>query len=398
MELNSTYNTVCSLLGAALFGRVPEIANETDWNAVYSEMKAQTVQGLAAGIFPELPIPEEIKKTWQKESLYLFAKGNRLCFAQAELTDLLEKAGVPYVILKGTSAAMYYPEPLLRVMGDVDIFVPAQFFDAAAELMNENGYMQQRNEEDNKRHVAYKKQGILFELHHSFAMVNSTEEKQYLDRLLENCCLQGKTETVEQNGQRFQAPPVLVNGMVLLEHIAQHMISGLGLRQIVDWMMFADKVLDDSAWQLFREMAANAGLETLARTVTRMCCIYFGLEGNFSWCNDADRHLCDELMSYLFDNGNFGRKQGHAGRIATVRTHYKTTENLFSTLQRTGEHNWKLYQKYRFLKPFAGIYQLFRYSWQMLTVPKKLGSIISGKNEAQRRQNMMAGLGITCDY
>ena len=66
MELNSTYNTVCSLLGAALFGRMPEIANETDWYAVYSEMKAQTVQGLAAGILPELPIPEEIKKNMAK--------------------------------------------------------------------------------------------------------------------------------------------------------------------------------------------------------------------------------------------------------------------------------------------------------------------------------------------
>ena len=37
--------------------------------------------------------------------------------------QLFENNNIPLVILKGTAAAMYYPKPQLRTMGDIDFLV-----------------------------------------------------------------------------------------------------------------------------------------------------------------------------------------------------------------------------------------------------------------------------------
>ena len=152
-----------------------------------------------------------------------------------------------------------------------------------------------------------------------------------------------------------------MNGLVLLEHISQHLEHGLGLRQIIDWMMFIEKCLPDEKWPEFEPMAENIGLKNLAIIAARMCEIYLGLPER-QWCADADKALCGHLMNYVLDSGNFGKKWNGAE---------KTGENVFASattpmatvrlLQERGVVNWPAVQKYRFLRPFAWIYQAFRY-------------------------------------
>ena len=102
--------------------------------------------------------------------------------------------------------------------------------------------------------------------------------------------------------------PPLENGLVLLEHINQHLEEGLGLRQILDWALYVDKALDDDAWEYtFAPVVRRLGLERLAITVTRMCQLYLGLRSDITWCASADEKVCDSLMNYIMEQGNFGR-------------------------------------------------------------------------------------------
>ena len=47
---------------------------------------------------------------------------------------------VPYVILKGTSVAQYYPYPDYRMMGDIDIMTRREDLETACEQLMEAGY------------------------------------------------------------------------------------------------------------------------------------------------------------------------------------------------------------------------------------------------------------------
>ena len=395
LELTNTQSTLCRLISAAMFQNHETFTEDADWNAVHQEMRNQAVRGLVKDLLPELPMPEELKKIWRKECFQVIASGIRLRNAQEDFLQILEAGNIPYVILKGTAAAMYYPNPMLREMGDVDVYVPERFHEKVRELLLKESYQQQEGNEHYKRHSNFSKDGIEYELHRRFATINSLKEKKYIDGLLEECCsdLQ-KTVRIVQGEATFCSLPGYVNGLVLLEHIGQHLIAGLGLRQIIDWMMFVSTALHDDKWPEFQKMARNAGLETLAKAVTKMCVRYFGLKGSFGWCMDVDERISEEILAYLFDSGNFGLKKREDGKVSTVENRIKNKRSLIVALQTAGEINWKLYKRHRWLKPFAWVYQIVRYTSQVLTSPDGIRMLSKGTAEANRRAKLMKDLDI----
>ena len=392
---STTQSTVCQLISAALFHTNEPYAADVDWQAVYEEMRAQTIQGLVMDILPELPCPDDLKKLWRSECFQMVKNGIRLRYEQAEFLSILEKQEVPYVVLKGTAAAMYYPNPMLRGMGDVDVYVPYRYHAELTKILTGNGYVPISDTEDYKRHIEFKKNAVEFELHRIYAYVNGRKEKEYIDGLLEKCCSgEVKVDRAEQGATAFYFPPKDINGIVLLEHIGHHLYSGLGFRQIIDWMMYVSTSLGDVEWEHFQPMAERAGLETLAKTVTKMCVKYLGLEPRFEWCLDADDALAGELLSLIFENGNFGQKMPHENIVAKTENHFRKSGNIFATLQATGEFNWKLYKKHRWLKPFAGLYQIGRYTRQVVTNPGVIKSFRKGTAEGKKRFEVLERLGI----
>lgn len=261
------------------------------------------------------------------------------CFDQQE---------VPVVVVKGTTAAAYYPMPELRTMGDIDLLVRPQDYDKAKKIMEENGW--QANNEGNNRHCAYYRQHIVVELHRRFAADRLSNATQ-VDQLLFNKMTIGKHELDND-----------LNGLVLLMHIAHHLPAGLGLRQIIDWMMFVNQYVDDEFWHVkFQPLAEMVGLERLAKSLTRMCQLYIGLNKQVTWCINEDEDLCTLLLDYIFECGNFGNKRNkvNASVWMSIPTIWHPIK-LFQHLQQHGENNWNALQRFSWLKPFAWLSQLWR--------------------------------------
>ena len=63
-------------------------------------------------------------------------------------------------------------------------------------------------------------------------------------------------------------------------------------------------------------------------------------------------------MEYIYEKGNFGTKSGEEGKIASVFLIATNPLNLFKRIQAGGLQRWKAAGKYRFLRPFAWIYQI----------------------------------------
>ena len=54
---------------------------------------------------------------------------------QQKLLQLLDENHIDCVILKGSAAALSYPQPILRVMGDVDFLVRKVDYEKTADLL-----------------------------------------------------------------------------------------------------------------------------------------------------------------------------------------------------------------------------------------------------------------------
>ncbi len=307
----------------------------------FDEMWNHSIAALPASVLSSGGMPIDLLQEWKKTIVSQVLSNANCRYAESMLP-----IKVPYIVLKGTSAAQYYPNPELRTLGDIDILVNPKDAEEACESLLRNGYLEMTSEDDAERgrHRAFKKYGVLVEVHFSFAIMNDPKMAKKFDALVFN----GINES--------HVLPDLINGLVLIEHINQHLESGLGLRQVIDWMVFVDKCLTDETWKQFREYAVQTGMDTLAIVTTRMCEIYLGLSEH-QWCQNADKRICAQLMEHVLTSGNFGHKKTMEEKKSFYRSpKFKHPFITFRELQQKGKKEWKK-AKNPVLRQFAWLWK-----------------------------------------
>lgn len=377
--MTQTEIVLLSLIKKSLFGICEAIPADTDWDAVLSEARQQAIVGLAAAALPD-NLPQKVSEEWKMAEYQRLAQQIRYWDAQDRLHNLLTENSISYVILKGASAAMLYPSPLCRSMGDIDFLVPPEQFEQAKELLLAEVY--ELHDEPGDRHLCFSREGVSFELHRRFSYLDLN-----LEDVLQSGLFRAELRTVE--GHRFYSLPAFENGLVLLAHLWNHLHTGVGLRQVIDWMLYVHQYLDDEAWNNgFSALAEKYGLKKLAIYAAHMCAMYLGLPDGQVWYMEADEDVCSELLMKVFRDGNFGRKKpkmNFDARRVQIALSGMHRYGLFKQLQTRGEANWKLYHRHSWLRPFAWIYQMFRYPvlWLESRKEQKLSALVRGENETQ---------------
>ena len=380
--MDSTWEAICIAIGTSLLSIKKELPESIDWQNVYGEAKKQGITGIIYPVIAKM-LPAELHTKWERYHLQVISKNTQLLHEQKEMCSLLYNEEIPFCILKGTAAAIYYPMPLLRNMGDIDFWVPPEFFQKAEKLLVANGYTYIPGGEDYDRHVSMKRNGILFEQHRFFS---TDEVDANLFKGIKHLQIR------EIRNVRFPMLPPLENGIILLEHIHQHLKTGLGLRQILDWMMYVQDVLDDGFWQSsFKDEAERCGLQKLAIVSTHMCQIYFGLTDDVQWCKDADDTLCKRLMTTIIEAGNFGINHGKGKDFQKTVVRLRT-QGILKYLQLAGELHWEAYQKHHWLKPLAWAYQICRYIRQGIETGRSSKSIGKDLSIGYERYNLLRDL------
>ena len=352
--INSNQMALLELLKATLFHIEPSFPADADWDVVLQEAKDHAVVALAAQ-----SVPKTEAHKWSQFVDQNTAHTLQVLHAQSELVRLFETVGIPLAVLKGAAAAAYYPNPAQRTMGDIDFIVPTERLDEAKALLESSGYTAQSADREEDRHIVFERHGVLFELHRRFSSFGLDIDPAIYDGI------QNRNQAVVL-GQTFPMLPPLENGLVLLAHIRQHLIEeyfSLGLRQMIDWMMYVHANIRTSGWKDdFTELLRQYRLDKLAATMTYICKRYLGLPDDVE-C-EADEEAAAALFDRILASGNFGVKLNRADLKSTPMRNTVEgirQDGLFGYLQRGGMQNWKAAHKHAFLRPFAWLYQLFRY-------------------------------------
>lgn len=369
---------IFQILKAAIWGVSVPLEPVTD--EIFRELKNHRLSAIVAPIMPSLAMTDELQRKWKNLIIQQIVNYNQYVHEQESLPIT-----VSYTVLKGLAASKYYPFPEYRKMGDIDILTKKKDFQTACEMLLANGYreMTQENEEDFGRHRSFVKNGIVIEVHVFFALLKDSKKARALDDIL----------IMNMNDTHFL--PDNPNGLVLLDHINQHLARGLGLRQIIDWMMFADKCLSDEKWPEFQAIAREVGLEKLAITITEICVLYLGLSER-DWCAEADMDLCQELMEYILSCGDFGcKREGEIGE--GVFSYAGSIRATFRLLQTRGRVNWEAAKKHVFLRPFAWFYQLCRYLYRGFGRDDAILKLKKEYATARKKNDLLDRLGVRKD-
>lgn len=395
MSESVTQKTVLNLLSSAMFQKPFCADSEVDWKAVFDECKAQSVISLAFSSLPKNEVPQNVYVHWKALVNENLAVNSKISYAHTMLNELLNQAKIPYVILKGCASAEYYNDSLLRTMGDVDFYVPSEYFEKADKLLLKNGF--KSNEIDHEYEKAYTKDDVIFELHNTVNGVPGGKVgikiRRYFDDVFE------KSELKHFDLSEYYSPSPFHHGLVMLLHVARHMVTGgIGLRHFCDWAVFVDKVGDVFS-PMFEEKLEQVGLWRFAQIMTQFCTNYLGLPQQ-EWAGIAEKQLLAKLKDDVFASGNLGHKDlSRADEAKFITSRKKGGVNNDSNVKQAVlsaneivRKHWKFADKVPVIYPAGWMFFGGRYAIRTIArkrVRVKVSALVKG---AEKRKELYKSL------
>lgn len=332
----------------------------------------------------ELPqVPEDILKEAALQGVrplisddyQTIASNMRVSSAHAMLTDLL--SGIPFVTIKGCASACYYPEPVRRQMGDVDIYVSPADYPAAEKRLLSCGFEQKGLESG--WHGSFYKNGIHFELHHKIKGVpnGSADTEKAVRRCLSDIIETAVTLSTDYGD--ILIPDEFHHGLVMLLHVAEHIVTdgGIGLRHLCDWAVYADKA-DISRYQSKLE---EMGLWVFACQLTAVSVKFLGLK-EMPWLPEISGGFLTLFMDDILNAGNLGKRS--AGRSGSMEL--AGSKNKLRSFIGMAKRRYPFARNNPLLVPTAMVLYLFSYLFTRLSGKKQwvtLDMMKSGKKRTE---------------
>ncbi len=384
-----------SLLAHELFQC--ELSTDTasvDWSAVLDEGDRHAVTALLFPSIMQLPnLSDGLMSRICGTAVSASHDSEELMHAQQEILALLERKGISYAVLKGTSLACLYPHPELRVLGDIDLLFTKETVAEACNVLYQQGFVKTHTSE---KHICLEKQGVSVEMH-SMVSVFPESEKGLFARKFMTDALQ-HTEIMHMGEYSFPALSGMYQIISLLAHMDQHLATeGIGLRQLCDWAVAVDaQRLQIGAEQL--ALLEQCGLMHFAKVVTKICEKYLALPP-FPWCADMDESLADALMADMLEGGNFqsnGQQRPFGGVLTDAYnvengTRNSVVRNYFQYVRKRVKlyHPWA--KSILWVIPFSVFYPA-RWTVRMLLGKRRKFSVKQAVHSAKKREKLLREL------
>ena len=215
-----------------------------------------------------------------------------LCLRQ--LSELLEEAGVDYVLLKGAWIKDLYPNPALRTSSDIDVLVRPEAVDETAERICEKlGF---RASAKGFHCIPLYGNSVCVELHYRLDNGNPK-----MDSLLG----QAWEYAVREGGHRYVFTPEFTVFYSLC-HTANHFQSGgCGVRPFLDLQLMLDRLSPEEAG--LRVLLRAAELERFYEVMLCLCGRWFDRPDNERRCRERpDAAVPERVADYVLTNGLMG--------------------------------------------------------------------------------------------
>ena len=260
--------TLVALLRFGLFGADLPAGilplDEEEWQSVFDLSRRQGVTALIYDAI--LKLPQELRP--KRKVLFHFTsmtqtieQDNRS--REDALTHyasiVRSRLSLPTVVVKGSSIACYYPNPLHRECGDNDIYTGGDT-ESVGRIFEQGGLTVDRKD---PRHISFSLDSVTFECH------------SYL--LYHNDDLDWRTVPLGNTGihtlQREQS------AFFIAKHIEHHAVffhQPVRLRDLVDWSMLITSAGFD--WSNYNIIKRDTDVDVFADLMTAYCVDLFGLE------------------------------------------------------------------------------------------------------------------------
>ena len=291
----------------SLFPLTPE-----DWKQLYEMAVKQTVQAIVYDgvrlLDKEHQPPRGMLIQWTVTIDHIERKNKQHLDTLRVLAQYFtHQAPLPFLLLKGEANGSYYPQPLHRECGDIDLY----FYDKSEEAnrriealgipVHREAYRKGSN------NAEYFINGVQVE--HRIRYL--TLHNPFARRRLKACQNQWLTERqpgiLDIQGTTVPFLPAELNQAMQLGHILKHLLTeGVGMRQCCDLActLHGTHTSIDPAY--LKQMLKTLGLYRFATVMYDLLEKHFGLPSDS--IPFAERRNSDALLQEILESGNFGQQ------------------------------------------------------------------------------------------
>ena len=299
--------------------RIPDVA---EWELIYDEAERQAVLGIMLDGLERLPQeqlpPVILKLQWIGAARMVEAVTQQNKARSKELSANVKVVGFNSCVLKGVAIARYYPTPMRRQCGDIDLWAFGRRKDVMARLKRDYSI-----EHNVWHHVGVRMfEDVPVEIHFHPAWLYNPLCNWRLQRWLNRAGSWG-----DKQNDGYNVMPVKFDAVFSLLHTYRHLLAeGIGIRHIVDYYYILKALPAEDRTDVVEDLK-RFGMMKLAKAmmwVQREVC---GARDGLLLCEPNEkegRFLLDEIMR----GGNFGhyrkdnRKRNSVARMCALLPHY----------------------------------------------------------------------------
>lgn len=328
-----------------------------EWNEIFDISVKHTLIGITYLGIERLPNEKKPQKElyikWHLSCERIKTLNKKCNSVASSVSQKFREEGFRNVIIKGQGIALYYPQPLYRQPGDIDIWLEGSRDKIVKYLRS----VIHTNTLVCYHHIAFPiNPNIDIEVHFTPSWQNNPVTNLRLQKFFKLCSDKefGNMVELDNYGNKATVSTLDFNRIFILLHCFRHIFAeGVGLRQLLDYYMVLQ--------QGFTEKERNETIRTIkelnlfgfTRAVIYVLQQVFGLKEEFMIVK-PDVQQGEFLLHEIMLSGNFGKYDTRNGNIFS--------NNAFKRIPS------KLYHAMRFIKyhPMETICTpLFR-SWHFL--------------------------------
>ena len=216
---------------------IPGSLKEADWKELYRIAQKQALLGVLFSGIQRLPkelAPEQkLLMQWMAMAEMIRKQNIRLFLDSVKVCKNFENEGFANCILKGQGNALLYPDPYMRMPGDIDLYLSG----GRRKIMK---YVDQvcPNQVMRYHHVDFPVMKTAIEVHftpsYMFFPIHNRRMQIWFKQVMDLQC--SNVVTLPDGYGKITVPTTSFNVIYILSHLYRHVFTeGIGLRQLIDY-------------------------------------------------------------------------------------------------------------------------------------------------------------------
>ncbi len=318
-------------------------------HAAFEKIRKKAIeQGTWYTIFNNYKKLFEKKHTDEEAIQYIESENNIIIlsvFRDIRKKEVLKKilsdcknSGVECILLKGFFFAQLYADPNFRISSDIDLYVEEKNEEIVVDILKRHGYScSKRLKKEYHRECMNNSVGLI-ELHVS--LYDSYCKDIWFDNVADKPT-EPFVEIETSDGYKYTVLGYTDNYIFSVLHFIKHFISGgVGIRQLMDIMLFAKKYKNMIDVKRYIDLMCSMHFDTLMDVMAYIAIKYLGFDkDDLIFCREKTDYseFADDVLDIIEGGGLFGRYSSELDNFSQVYTEMclrKKGDNYISYLKK----------------------------------------------------------------